>query len=422
MTYAEGLSLHGSLSNRYNFRTTGDLQDQDVKTILTLDIGDAYMDRFSGALQAGGIFDLDGDEAGSPFSSVYDTFSGNAVGRLYYAYFDAKDLGPVKELRVGRQHRYEIESLYYDGLTLEFAPVKRLAFSAFGGVPVHLFENQFGFDPGDWMAGGALTWNPFVSMQMRFDYVHLKDKLTGFRVASGDLEDDLFGATLWWNIDRHLETMLRFTSFSDQVRDLKLTTVLTFPEKDLAFRLHFFRLIRGYDIRVIDYDAFGVAGTYLPYSELSMTVTKGWDHFALDGGFTLRFLNDEQEENPFNHGFERAYGAVSVYDLPMKGFSLTATGDYYHGEDNDLKNNIFGGSITLAQELFNKRFRISGGSAFYLYRFNFFTGNESDNVRVYFAQLRGKILKDLEARVGYEFEDNDFNGFHSTDASLIWSF
>jgi hypothetical protein len=76
----------------------------------------------------------------------------------------------------------------------------------------------------------------------------------------------------------------------------------------------------------------------------------------------------------------------------------------------------------VGQELFDRRLKLEGGTAFYLYRYNFFTGNESDDVRVYYANIRGKIWKDLEARVGYEFEDNDFNGFHLTDVRLIWSF
>jgi hypothetical protein len=420
--HAEGFSFSGNLSNRYKFRTTGDISDHDLETLLTMDFGDRYEDRFSGAFQAGGIFDLDGNDEDSTFSSVYDTFSGSAVGRLYYAYFDAKDLGPIAELRVGRQHRYEIEPLYYDGLTLEFEPFSRLTFSAFGGVPVHLFENMIGFDPGDWLAGTALQWNPFVSFQARFDYVHLKDKLTGFRVAAGDQEDDVFGVTLWWAVDRHAELLARFTSFSDQVRDAKFTGTLIFPEQDWSFRFHFFRLLEGYDVRVIDYDAFGVAGTYEPYTELSFSASKGWNNFVLDGGFAIRFLGSEQTDSPFNHGYERVYLAFSLFDVPVEGFSLTATGDYYHGEDNVLKNNVFGGSLDLAQEFFNKRMKISGGTAFYLYRFNLYSGNESNNVQVYFANLRGKIIDDLEARVGYEFEDNDFNGFHSVDARLIWSF
>lgn len=422
---ADTLSLfHGSITNRYRFRTTGALRDQDLETLLTLDIGNAQADRFSGAIQAGGIFDLDGNQGGATFASVYDTFSSRAVGRLYYAHFDAKDLGPIKNLRFGRQHRYDFESLYFDGLTLESDPFHGFTLSVFGGMPVHLFENQFGVDPGDWMVGGALQWNPISRVQARFDYVHLKDKVNGFRATVGDQQDDLFGTTVWWDIDEHFAVTSRFTSFSDQVRDVSLGATYNLADHDLSVRLNFFRLLKGYSFRVIDLDGFtNIAGTYQPYTDVALTATKGFgEHFAMDGGVQLRFLDDRQVAGAFNHGFERFFLSLSTYDLLIKGLSLSATGDYYHGEDNTLKNNTFGGSFSANQDLLEKRLQLSVGTAFYLYRFNLFAGNESNNVQTYFARIKGKIRKDLEARIGYEFEHNILNDFHSVDARLTWSF
>jgi hypothetical protein len=420
--YAEGPAFHGSLSNRYKFRTTGALHDQDIETVVSLEIGDPRADRFSGAIQAGGIFDLDGSQGENFLSSVYDTFSSRAVGRLYYAYFDAKDLGPVKGLRAGRQHRYEFESLYFDGLTLESDPFHGFTLTAFGGVPVHLFENQLGIDRGDWLVGGALGWAPLSNLQFRFDYVHLKDKVTGFRASAGDHEDNLFGGSFFWDIDPRLGISARFTSFSDQVRDVAFSANFRLPDKDFSLRFDFFRLLQGYAVRVIEFDAFGIAGTFEPYTEFSLTATKGFGkHFAVDGGLSVRFLDDRQAASAFNHGFERVFLSLSLFEIP-KGFSVTATGDYYRGEDNALRNDTFGGSLFLAQKLFKERLKISLGTAHYLYRFNLFSGNESTNVQTYFAGLDGKILSNLRAKVGYEFEDNDFNAFHSADVRLIWNF
>ena len=421
--YAGPPSFHGSISNRYKFRSTGSLRDQDVETLVTLDIGNAYADRVWGALQVGGIFDLDGNQGGNTFASVYDSFSDRAVGRLYYAHVDAKDLGPLSHLTVGRQSRFDFESLYYDGLTLQSKRWHGFSLTAFGGAPVHLFENQIGFDVGDWLVGGALQWNPISNLQARFDYVHLKDEVAGFRASVGDQEDDLFGGTIWWDIDQHFALMGRFTSFSDQVRDVSLSATYKLASHDLFVRLNAFRLLKGYAIRVVEFDAYGIAGTYEPYTDVSLTATKGFgQHFAMDGGVQVRFLDDNQIASAFNHGFERFFLSLSTYDLLLKGLSLSATGDYYHGEDNVLKNNNFGGSFTVTQDLLEKRLQLSGGTAFYLYRYNLFAGNESNNVQTYFARVKGKIMKDLEARVGYEFEHNPVNGFHSVDARLIWSF
>lgn len=420
---ADEFKLSGSLSQRYQYRTTGALHDSDIETLVSLDFGDSLNDRFSGALQAGGIFDLDGKSGDSSLSSVYDTFRGPAVGRLYYAYFDAKDLGPISELRVGRQHLYEFESLYFDGAHITFPAYKKIIVSTFGGTPVHPFENQIGFDPGDYLVGTDITYQPLTNLKFRLDYVHLKDQLASFRGTIGDQSDDLLGFTTWWDINDYLSLTTRLTSFIDQLRDVSSDLVFRWTKKDLFVRFNFTRLLRGYDIRVIDLDAYGIAGTYRPYTELSLNVNKGWgDHFATDGGFAIRFLDRNQIASAFNHGFERFYLGLSVYDLPIKDLSISLTGDYYHSEDNTLRDHTFGGSLQVSQDLLDKRLGFSGGTAFYLYRYNLYSGNESSNVRTYFAAAKGKIRKDLEAKVSYEFEDNDFNNFHRTDFRLIWSF
>ena len=179
------------MSNRYTLRTNGTDTDNDIQTLFSLDLGDPYQNKISFSMQAGGYFDLDGNQAGSQFSSIYDTFGNRAVGRFYYGYVDLKDLGPVYKMRAGRQYYHEFESLYFDGANFETSPEYQIAFKAYGGVPVHLYENGIGSDPGDWLAGAALEWTAVTKFKARADYVHLKDKVSGFRAGLGDTEDDL---------------------------------------------------------------------------------------------------------------------------------------------------------------------------------------------------------------------------------------
>ncbi len=420
---SEGFSVHGSLTDRYRFRTTGFWNDNDMEMILSLDFGEAMTDQFTGALQVGGIFDLDDNDGGNSIASVYDTFRGRAAARVYYAWFDAKDLGPIRGLRAGRQHRYQFESLYFDGVSLESKKWHGLSLTAFGGVPVHLFENQFGIDPGDWLVGGALEWTPLGNFGTRLDYVHLRDDVLGFRATAGNHEDNLIGTTVWWDIDPRVGLQARFSTFSDQVRDVAFETSFRLPEHELSARFNFYRLLQGYDVRVIDFDAFGIAGTFQPYTEFGLSATKGFgNHFAMDGGLGIRFLDNPLIASAFNHGYERGYLTLSTFDLPWNGLFLSLTGDYYHGEDNALKNNTFALSFAANQDLLEKRLRLSGGTSYYLYRFNLFSGNESDDVRTFFLGIRGDILKNVEAGVKYEFENNDFNNFHSADVRVTWKF
>ena len=407
---AGGPSFHGSISDRYRFRSTGAFEDHDMEMLFTFDIGNPLADRFSGALQAGALFDLDGDGGGNSLSSVYDSFSNRSAGRLYYAYVDAKDLGFIHRVRAGRQHRYDFESLYFDGVTFESDPFYNLVLSTYGGVPVHLFENQIGDDPGDWMVGGNLEWNPLSKFLARFDYVHLKDSVAGFRAGAGDQEDDLLGLSAWWDISDKISVSSRFTSFSDQVRDVSARGVYNWVKKAFSVYVNVYRLLEGYDIRVIEWDAYRVAGTYRPYTEFSLGATKGFgEHFAVDGGGGFRFLDNKQVASAFNHGFGRFYLTLSSQEWPIKGMNV-------------LKNNILGVSFQAEQKLLKDKMKLSAGTTFYAYRYNFLSGDESDNVQTYFVGVKGKMFKNVEGSVRYEIEDNNFNLFHKAEARLKWSF
>lgn len=412
----------GSFHNRYRLRSTGGVSDHDAETLFTLNIGDSSWQKITGALQAGAHFELNGDQ-GAPLNSIYDTYDSNAVGRLYYGYVNFQKIKPLELVRVGRQHNYDFESLYFDGVSLDTNPYYGVRLSAYAGIPVHLFENQFGWDQGDWLVGSTLSWTPIQKIRIRFDHVHLKDSTTAFRITQADQEDDLFGGTVWADILENWEASARFTSFSDQVRDLTLESKVRFPKQDLRLGLRAFRLLEGYDIRVPELDSYSLAGTYQPYTEWGIQATKGLGkHFLLDGGFSWRLLDDRQTASAFNHGYKRGFLSVSSSDIPFKNLSLTVAGDYYHGEDSTLRNNYFGGSFSAAQSFFKKRLIVSGGTAYYLYRFNFATGNESQDVQTYFAKVEGKLTKKLKAKTGYEFEHNDTNGFHTFNLGVTWEF
>ena len=420
--YGKDFDVDGSLSQRYRLRTTGGFSDNDMETMLTLNARSAS-DKFEGFLQMSGLYDLDANPPNTPFVSVTDSFGGRAAARLYYAYMDIKDTGPFQVVRTGRQHRYEFESLYFDGIDFETKSKNGFTFGAYSGVPVHLYETPFGFDPGDWLIGTAVTWTPVSNFQARGDFVHLKDKLTGFRAAAGDLEDNLFGLETWWDVTKRISLETQFTSFSDQLRDVTSRLTYNWVEKTLAVNLNFYRLLTGTSIRVIDADPYGSVGGYNPYTEAGLDVSKGiGKHFFVDGGGAFRFLDQNQVASAFNHGYSRFFLSGSTLDFPIDGMSLSTTLDYYKGRDNVLQNDNFGLSFDVTQKFKKGKSKLSLGTSYSLYHYNLFTGNESDNVQTYYVRVKSKITKHLENQLGYNFEHNRFNSFHRLDWRLTWSF
>ncbi len=419
---ASDFDIHGSVTAKYRLQSTGGYRYNSVEPLATLDFGNSAMNRITASFQGGGFLVFNGHDIRSPFWNVYDTFDAHAVGRLYHAYVNFQDVGPLNTIRVGRQHRYDFASLYYDGATFETKPFADFTLTVFGGMPVHMFENQVGSDPGDWIAGTALQWRPADKFQVRFDYVHIRDKASWFQATRGTREDNLFGGTIWWDIGRHVSLKGEISAFSNTLKDASALAVFKFPSQDLNVQLKVYRLLKPYGPHVIDFDMFNFEGNLQAFTEFTGTVYKGLGkHFALQAGGSLRQLDTYQVSRAYNQGYMRGFATVTLMDLIVHGLTLSATGDYYRGQNNDLKNNYFGGTFSATQKFLEDRIRATVGSTYYYYAYDLYNGIESNNVQNYYAQLRAKLSGGLEGRLGYRFE-HSVNNFNTADARLTWSF
>ncbi|MBF0493349.1 MAG: hypothetical protein HQM15_11305 [Deltaproteobacteria bacterium] len=415
--------LHGWIMENYRWQTTGDNSNNLTETLVTLNIGDPTMHRYSGSIEAGLFADLNSNDLNSPYHNVYDSFSSRAVGRLYSAYLDVNKVNPFGNIRIGRQHLYELENLNFDGISLESKAYYGFVLSGFAGVPVHLYENQLGEEAGDWTAGASLQWTPVSRLRFRSTFEHLHDKIGGYRITEGKTGDSLIGNSVWLKLTSNWDLYSKLTLFSDQLRNWEFSSSTRFPKQDLRLDFSVYRLLKAYDFRVLESDPLSVAGTYEPYTEFQARIYKGFGKkFSFETGASVRKLDDEEIAGAFNHGYERVYGTLSTRDFLIKGFSTSTAANYYHGEDSVLKNNYFGLNFSLNQQLLKKRLTVGAGTAYYLYRYNLFTGDVSNNVRTYFAEVEGKIRKDLKLKTTYEFEKNAINGFHSGRVRLVWDF
>ena len=437
----KGDLISGSLANRYEFQTTSDETDHDLEDFITVNLGHPQFDRISAAIHGGIITDLDGYQDGSVFSDIYNTFPRPVVGRIYDAYVHVQDLDLVDHVRFGRQRLYRLDTHFFDGISLETVSLSGFTISAFAGSPVHLYENEWGMDPGDWTAGGSLQWDPISPLRFRFDFSHISDDASAFRASGEDLEDNLLGASVWVTAGKHVELYSRFTSFTDQPRDLEGSAALSFPEQKFTVRLSAYRLLVVQDIRVVDWDAFSLAGSYRPYTQVMATLTKGFgEKFSVDAGFALRLLDAWQEASAFNHGFRRYFLTLATDDLLLKNFNLDATLDYYQGQDNELRNDNVGTSFSAAKKFLisrntaakkeggkkKKRSRrylgLRGGTSYYLYRYNLSTGDESTDVQTYFGEVQWDMMEHVKLRGSYEFEDNDQGDFQTVTVKTTWDF
>lgn len=415
--------VNGSVMQDYRWQTTGGQSNNIIETLVTMNIGDPTMHRYSGSIQAGVVADLNYNAPNSYFRNIYDTFPYRVAARFYSGYLDINKVPVFNNIRVGRQHLYELENLNFDGVSFESKAYSGFVFSFFGGAPVHLYENEYGVLWGDWTAGGALQWTPIARLRLRASVVHLHDQLASFFFTPGKTSDTLFGISAWLDITKNWELYSRLTAFADQVRDWDFSSSTQFPAQDLKIIVNVHRLVEAYVFRVDDWDPYSLAGAYEPYTEVQAQIYKGLGKkFSINLGGGARILDNYQIASAYNHGYERVFGTLSSHDFLIKGLSAALTANYYHGEDNVLQNNYFALTFMANQELLKKRLKIGAGTNYYLYQYNLLTGNESNNVRTYFADVEGKLMKNLKLKASYVFEQNAINGFHSGRVRAIWDF
>jgi hypothetical protein len=95
--------------------------------------------------------------------------------RLYEAHADGTDIGPLSELKLGRQID-ELTPVYawFDGVSARSKPINShdLEFGAYGGLPVHLHESSRN---GDLLAGVFAESKLWPDGRARVDWMHLKD-------------------------------------------------------------------------------------------------------------------------------------------------------------------------------------------------------------------------------------------------------
>lgn len=427
MAVAKGKSpfaqFHGTLSERYTLRTTGDQSDNDLENLLSLTVGDVNNDKITFQAQGGVLCDLDGLGANnSIYRTSHDRFGRQLVGRLYYAYLDVQHAELFELVRFGRQHKYDFENFYFDGFSFDTNPFYGIRLGAYTGQPVHLFENQMGWGADDFLVGDWVSWTPIKQIRLKFDHAFLHDDQAAFRATAGELQDHLLGGSAWIDLTPKLETHARFTSFKDQTRDLTLAANYKHLEHNFKLNLKVFRLLERYDIRVPDLDTYSILGTYERFTEYSINATKGLGkHFMADSGLSWRKLDDPQGVSAFNHGFKRVYVALNSSDLIHQGLSLAASGNYYRGEDSMLRDNYFGGSLSAAQKLLNKKLTLSAGTDYYLYHFNYATGNESQDVQTFFARAEFKATKTMRLKSSYGFENSN-DAYHTLKLALTKDF
>jgi hypothetical protein len=393
---------------------TDDGDDQQLFQYLRLNFIDVVPDKvsiyFSGRLTA----ELDGGDDGDDFfHDIYDTFSGDLNGRIYYLYADIKDpLFERSTLRLGHQNSYEGESIFFTGAKYE-QTIDRLRFYLQGGVWASHYQST---DADDQTIGG-----------LGLDYQALRNTLIGYdylRVVDDPLDDDYHS----FNILQRFGSLKGFGQLSllnSEPDDLNLYGTYYHQPLDLNLTARYYALLseRGrltnefsalFDLNDFDTDDDDTLGTLFPFHLVNLSLYKGWgERFATSGGFETRWMDDSDEKNEFNREYDRYFVTLELWDFLLKGLTTAFTFEYWDingGEDS------IGAGVDVEKDM-NARLNVGGGFFFSRYRlrsrFIGETFSEEFETPEAYARVRYKLRENVELLAKYLIEhEDDFGTTH----------
>lgn len=404
----------GTLIARLRYSADSDGADRDIQTLLDLDFGDEQTDAWTAHLVGRVSKDLDGNDFEEGFSDVSNTYDDGFDGRLYEAYGAVHAARGWQELRLGRQVLWEgPEFVRFDGVRAETDPQGDLKWrwGAYGGQPSHVFESS---PEGDRVFGVLAEARPWAGARARFDFMHLEDERT-----LGTDQNDLFALSLWQTWAPDVRLWGRYERLEERDREAELGATWYHAPGDLLVQASHKEQFEPWNRLAEELDPLSnVLLTYAPFKHSRLLVTKGfgaaWD---VQGGVDVRDLDDEDDLGTFNREFERYHAGVTAHDALVDGLDVTLGGELWRADVSDTTT----WGLDLTRRL-GEDWRVSAGSYYALYKDDYLLGEDRQEVRTYYLNLRRRLGQGSNWAVGYELEDGEIEDFQTVTARLTWAF
>ncbi len=411
---AGGAWYRGSLQTRYRFRRTSSDDDNELHSMLRLDLGDEQQHPVTGRIVARGFWDLDFAPDGDVFSGLDESLGESASGYVYEAFADLHFVAALDRLRLGRQSLTETPVFVeFDGITATSHQSARAGLWASGyvGVPVHHFEAS---TSGDLVAGASVGMAPWQGGRVRVDLMHLQDRTLTF-----DGVDDLLSLRWWHRFGRSLHLQGQHTWRDGDPRDLWLRGQVSHERSGLEVAVNWRELLTTQRAEVTELDPyFEVLADYEAYRQAGITTTWIGDGvLSAAAGADIRRLSEPATEGPFNHEYDRYWLSPTVRGIGGQDLEATLTGEFWDAGGEEFRS--IGGDLRWRP---SERLTFTLGSDFALYRYDVFDGRERDHVRDWFLRVRWRRSSKLRVDASVAFEDSEIDRFFALRVGTTWNF
>ena len=151
---------------------------------------------------------------------------------------------------------------------------------------------------------------------------------------------------------------------------------------------------------------------------MSFLVYKGFeDWLGLEAGADFRLLEDQGDESDYNHEFSRYFASASVWDVFAEGLEANVTGEVWDAAGNDYTSLSGEVGYQIIEEV-----KASVGTSYSLYKYDYYLDSEREDIQTYYSKVRYEPWKSTRLELGYEFEQDDYDDYHTVNMKVTYRF
>lgn len=409
-----GPELSGFVSAKLVARTSSGDHDADLSSAFSLDYSDTRETWIKAHVMGRFTADLDGHQGDATFGGLADLHDQALDFKLYDAYVDLTPPEGLGHVRLGRQLEYLTpEVVHYDGLAFDTQPTGTSEMRAgfYGGKPVHLYEAA---EPDASLIGAFVEARPWHGGRARLDWMHLEDQL-----LLGPAEADLYALGLWHDFGKGWRGELEYSRIGGEDRDLRLRANYASADGTSALRARWYQLFETQNQLPEGVDPYTSILTELfPYTQggLGFSGALG-DKLSLDVDFDQRSVRDSGDVGEFNRDWERYRATLVWHDSFAQRLDLSLTGDEWNGRGRDVAT--WGADLSYDTDA---QWKLSAGSYYSLYKYDLLQNAERDDVRTWYGRAVYQVSTALRIEMGYDYEDDDQQQYHTLRGGALWRF
>jgi hypothetical protein len=435
----DSVTFSGRIATQYELRWHDTESDQDIAQYLALDVENLWKDKLDAAIYLQLWEDIDGRyrPQGLKYYYLYqgisDTFTRSVNDRIYYGYFDLKNVVGASQFRLGRQYLFELEGIQFDGLRWKLENLNGFDILAFVGQPVTYYAEM----DSHLTYGGTLAYKFNRELKLGLDYLKYSEDSIGDNYFAFQMQNQLFDR---FRIDS------KYAMLDSDPRDFQIQANYTNPVSDWNINATYYQQIiklQQYSNQFSPY--YAALSDYAPFRQINLAVYKDFNPiFAGEAGITKRQMEHSGDASEFNREYDLFYATLILRNIGVKGLSFSVTGQRWYTDSYTRTTTYYDDSnatepvtavitmpsdseTTLGAELkyqVAKKLTLNLGTDYSRYKYDFDTNAEQAKVRTIYTKCRWKINKRLEwyTKLYREKQSDDEHGFYKVRSTLTYSF